>query len=92
MCHMVKTINGEEWYSKEGFSWEKLTNIHKPDSLPFRYIMHYVGHDARIGAGVNLLIDFAFDVARGVDGPEDAKNLLQQLGYTIEEIENDNQK
>ena len=90
---MVKTINGEEWYSEDGFAWEKLTNVQKADSLPFRYVMHYVGHDARIGAGVNLMLDWLFDHARGdYDTSDDAKYLLQQLGYTIEEIENVNQK
>lgn len=91
---MIKKINGEEFFSPDGgMSWEKLTNFHKSDVLPFRYVMHYVGHDARIGAGVNLMLDFLFDLARGdLDPCDEAQHLLQQLGYTIEEIRNVNKK
>ena len=57
------------------------------DSLPFRHVMHYVPHDARLGAGINLMIDWMFDHAQGDhDTSDDAEALLQQLGYTIEEI------
>ena len=92
---MIKKINGEEFYSPDnGMTWEKLTNIPRSESLPFRHVMHYVGKDARIGDGVNLLLDYVFDVANGtgIEDPEDAQYLLQQLGYTIEEIQNVNKK
>ena len=85
---MIKKINGEE------FTWEKMTAIHQSESLPFRHVMNYVGHDERIGSGVNLLLDYVFDIANGtgIEDPEDAQHLLQQLGYTLEEIQNVNKK
>ena len=61
--------------------------INQSDLEPFRYVMHYVPHDGRLGAGINLMLDFLFDHARGGHRTsEEASNLLQQLGYTFEEL------
>ena len=89
---MIKKNNGEEFFTNDIVMLRgKLISIHRSDSLPFRHIMHYVGHDEHIGAGVNLMLDFIFDLASGELEPRDeAQHLLQQLGYTIDEIQNVN--
>lgn len=61
-----------------------LETIHEFDSIPFRFALHYVGVDKRIGTGVDLLLDYVFKLSE--KGDSEADSLLEQLGYTINDI------
>ena len=73
-----------EKYQPKGKLIMALETIHECDSMPFRFALHYVGVDKRIGIGIELLLDYVFELSE--KGDSDADCLLEQLGYTINDI------